>query len=211
MQRPIAHQIIATSRPLQQSSWATIFVAALHFALIYALITGLTVPIMKVIPNVIDAIVLPPQKHSVVLPPPPTASTPKSNVDTIPPPVFTIEGPRQPVINVETSPDPQPPPTTPSIKDELVRAIAGTHTTPDYPVLSRRLGEQGTVLLHIAIADNGRIENVNVVRSSGYSRLDEAAREWVMLYWRYLPATHNGKAIPSAADASVVFNLKNAM
>jgi protein TonB len=88
------------------------------------------------------------------------------------------------------------------------KAIAATHTTPPYPPLSRRLSEQGTVLLHIAVAEDGSVAQAMVEKSSGSERLDEAARDWVRQHWRYHPATHNGKPVASEMKVNVVFNLR---
>lgn len=213
MQRPIAHQIIATSsRPFRQSSWATVLVALLHAGLIYALIRGLEIKLANILPPPITAYVLtqpPPQPVQLPLPPPTQATLPQT--DTMPPPIVKIEEPQaHGTITLKTSDQPTPIPTSPVAAPESAHAVPGTHTIPDYPVLSRRLGEQGVVLLRIAITDSGRIDAVTITRSSGYSRLDGAAREWVMRYWRYTPATDGARAVAAVTEASVVFNLKNA-
>ena len=46
---------------------------------------------------------------------------------------------------------------------------------PDYPRLSSRLKEQGDVVLRLTLDEQGRVRGVELVESSGYSRLDEAA------------------------------------
>lgn len=48
---------------------------------------------------------------------------------------------------------------------------------PQYPALSRRLGEQGVVLLRVEIDEDGVPRSVQVHRSSGHPRLDAAAAE----------------------------------
>lgn len=45
----------------------------------------------------------------------------------------------------------------------------------DYPAESVKLGEQGTVRLRFQTTDNGTLGDVEILQSSGYSRLDEAA------------------------------------
>lgn len=47
--------------------------------------------------------------------------------------------------------------------------------TPIYPPESRRLGEQGEVGLHITAREDGSIIFVELAKSSGFARLDEAA------------------------------------
>ncbi|MDG2144360.1 MAG: energy transducer TonB [Planctomycetota bacterium] len=46
---------------------------------------------------------------------------------------------------------------------------------PDYPRLSSRLKEQGDVILRLTLDDEGRVRGVELLESSGYIRLDEAA------------------------------------
>ncbi|HEY5239756.1 MAG TPA: energy transducer TonB [Rhizomicrobium sp.] len=209
MQHPSTHAL-ARTRPGRPWTGAAAFVAAIHILFLYALITGLTIRIFKTSePKIVVTRVLPepPAKPSLPAPTP----TMKEIVDTVPlPPPINIEQTDPKTITVIKMPEPPSNPTETAAPSESASGIAETHTIPEYPVLSRRLGEQGSVLLHIALADDGRIDNVNILHSSGYARLDEAAREWVMRYWRYRPATDNGKPVASAVEASVVFNLKTA-
>jgi periplasmic protein TonB len=65
--------------------------------------------------------------------------------------------------------------------------------TPTYPSMSRRMGEQGTVLLRVFINTDGRAEKAEIRTSSGYSRLDEAALATVQR-WRYVPGKRAGVA-----------------
>ena len=60
-----------------------------------------------------------------------------------------------------------------------------------YPPQSRRLREQGVVLLEVLVDERGLPAQVEIERSSGYPRLDEAAREAV-LQARFRPYTENG-------------------
>jgi TonB family protein len=48
-----------------------------------------------------------------------------------------------------------------------------------YPTLSRRLGEQGNVMLSVLVETDGSPREVGVVKGSGYQRLDDAALESV--------------------------------
>lgn len=48
---------------------------------------------------------------------------------------------------------------------------------PRYPRASRALGEEGTVLIQARISPEGGVSDVQLVKSSGYRRLDEAALE----------------------------------
>lgn len=75
---------------------------------------------------------------------------------------------------------------------------------PRYPPISRRLGEEGTVALRIEVAPTGTVEGVEVVQSSGYARLDEAALDAARL-WRFPPWT--GQSARPSILHRVVFRL----
>lgn len=69
------------------------------------------------------------------------------------------------------------------------------YPAPVYPVISRRLGEQGRVLLDVHILPDGSVGEIRLKRSSGHARLDDAAIEAVRR-WHYLPARRGGEPIP---------------
>jgi protein TonB len=62
---------------------------------------------------------------------------------------------------------------------------------PAYPPMSRRLGEQGKVLVRVFIDASGQPQQAEVKQSSGFERLDQTALNTV-LKWRYLPGKRNG-------------------
>lgn len=66
---------------------------------------------------------------------------------------------------------------------------------PPYPRMSRRMGEQGTVMVRVFINTEGRAEKAEIRTSSGYVRLDDTALETVKR-WRYVPGTRAG--VPEA-------------
>jgi periplasmic protein TonB len=51
--------------------------------------------------------------------------------------------------------------------------------SPRYPPQSRRLGEQGVVVLRVVIDESGRACSIQIESSSGHERLDRAARDAV--------------------------------
>ena len=91
----------------------------------------------------------------------------------------------------------QRPNTTPSPVVSLPSSDADylNNPTPAYPRMSRRQGEQGTVVLRVFINTEGRAEKAEIRTSSGYSRLDEAALDTVKR-WRYVPGKRAG--VPEA-------------
>ena len=66
---------------------------------------------------------------------------------------------------------------------------------PPYPPLSRRLGEQGKVVVRVRIEADGTASAAEVRTSSGFERLDQAALQTV-LRWKYVPGKRNG--VPEA-------------
>ena len=62
---------------------------------------------------------------------------------------------------------------------------------PAYPRASRRLGEQGTVIVRVFISTQGTPEKAEVRTSSGFTRLDQAALEAVQR-WRFVPGRRSG-------------------
>jgi TonB family protein len=71
-----------------------------------------------------------------------------------------------------TTPQASAPPMVESV--EYVRAPA-----PVYPYESKRKRERGTCVLRVMVDSNGRPAQIQVERSSGFERLDSAAREAV--------------------------------
>ena len=69
------------------------------------------------------------------------------------------------------------------------RAIprGGYQYFPPYPSTARRLGVQGTTLLHVLVASTGHVAQVIVKQSAGHPDLDQAATDAVRR-WRFEPA-----------------------
>lgn len=57
---------------------------------------------------------------------------------------------------------------------------------PPYPPLSKRLGEQGKVVVRTLIGLDGTAQQAQIKQSSGFERLDQSALATV-LRWRYVP------------------------
>jgi protein TonB len=65
--------------------------------------------------------------------------------------------------------------------------------TPTYPAWSKRLGEQGKVVIRTFIGVDGTAQQAQIKQSSGYDRLDQAALA-TALKWRYVPGKRAGVA-----------------
>lgn len=94
---------------------------------------------------------------------------------------------------VAMAPAPPAPPTP--VRVELPSSDADylQNPKPAYPAISKRLGEQGKVVVRVLIGTDGTAQKAEIQQSSGFDRLDQAARTTV-LKWRYVPGKRGGVA-----------------
>ena len=79
---------------------------------------------------------------------------------------------------------------------------------PVYPAMSRRMGEQGRVVMRVLIGADGVPQQAEVLQSSGHGRLDRAAAEAVMR-WRYVPGKRGGVPETMWFQVPIEFKLGN--
>lgn len=132
--------------------------------------------------------------------PPPALPPPERAIDRLPPPEPAPETPPAP-------PAPEQPAPEQAVTPPQVNAAHGAAPPIVYPALSRRLGETGTVLLHLHVLADGRIGAVNVLRSSGFPRLDRAAAD-AALRWRLTPARRGDEPVAMWYRWPVQFELE---
>ncbi len=77
---------------------------------------------------------------------------------------------------------------------------------PSYPRLSRKIGEEGRVLLKVLVSAEGAANTVNVEKSSGYTRLDQAAIDAVKR-WKFIPARKGSQALSAYVLVPIQFSL----
>lgn len=197
-----------------------ILVSAIHVAIVAVLILGLVAGEVEKKKDDLQATVEQ-QKVEAKAPPPPPPDVVKPPPPFVPPPDFVIQTDAPPATNSITTtqvrppapPPPAPPaapPAPPAAPPTPPEIIAATHTQPPYPPISQRLGEQGTSLLNITIDENGRCTEATVATTSGSTRLDTAAIDYVKQRYRWKPATQNGKAVAIRTQIKVVWSLKDA-
>lgn len=80
---------------------------------------------------------------------------------------------------------------------------------PNYPPASRRMGEEGRVLLRVHVLANGQADEVRLQQGSGFERLDEAAVEAVRR-WQFVPARLGDTAVAAWVIVPIAFNLRGA-
>lgn len=83
---------------------------------------------------------------------------------------------------------------------------SGANPLPDYPYRARRLGQQGRVVLKVAVGADGTPVAVTVEHSSGHDSLDDAALESVRR-WHFTPASVGGIAVPGTVEVPITFRL----
>ena len=94
----------------------------------------------------------------------------------------------------------------PAVGETSQQLATASRVEPTYPPASRRAGEAGTVRLKVLVDENGRTKDVQVAQTSGFSRLDDAAKQAVRR-WKFKPAMEAGKAIPIWTQVAITFRL----
>ena len=143
---------------------------------------------------------IPPVKRT---PPPILAAAPKA--ETAAPVTFAVA----------PEPEPTPAPATAAPSSAVGQVTAARfdadylkNPKPVYPNASRRLGEEGRVVLRVRVSADGLPLSVDIKQSSGFARLDDAARSAVE-QWRFVPAKHGADAIESTVLVPLNFALHN--
>ncbi len=173
---------------------------------------------------------------NLVTPPPPPAP-PKQTVKpaelvspdrpaiVAPPPVVATPAPppTMPLAEIAAPPSPSPAVARPAASQPAAASAAAPSTAtseagdlsskmisatpPTYPVESRRLREQGTVVLAVLLSIEGRVERISVAKSSGYPRLDRAASGAVR-HWRWSPTVRDGLRVLVQGNVVIPFVLR---
>lgn len=151
------------------------------------------------------------------LPPPPVLSAPEA----APSPVVTAPPPPEPAPVPAILPPPAPAPVkaapvavasgppAPPVEAVLAPRFDADYLhnpKPAYPPLARRMGEQGRVLLRVYVRADGSPGQVDIRESSGFERLDRAARDTVAR-WRFLPARQGERAVAAWVLVPISFSL----
>ena len=125
---------------------------------------------------------------------PPGAVAPPPPAPPIDAPVAETAAPASP---------PAAPPAPPSIQLPSSDADYLQNPRPAYPAISKRLGEQGKVIVRVYIGADGLPQRAELSKSSGYDRLDQLSISTVMR-WKFVPGKRNG--VPTAMSYNVPFN-----
>ncbi|TXG99822.1 MAG: energy transducer TonB [Nevskiaceae bacterium] len=204
-------------------------VLALHVLLFWVIQSGLSREVTKKIQVVADVLLLSQDK-----PPPPALPPPPPK--TVPSPPRMAPAPQLPLAEapvVETPSSgavmtaPLAPASasasasasaaaaaaaaaaSPAIRSEPIRraAVAISCQKPEYPRVSVRMEEEGVVTLKYVVGIEGGVTKVDVIKSSGYKRLDNAAAQQILQKWRFKPATIDGIPIEQTFTSTMTFLL----
>jgi protein TonB len=85
-------------------------------------------------------------------------------------------------------------------------AVAASAFHPTYPRISKRRGEEGSVILSVQVLANGSVGQVDILQTSGFRRLDEAAVKGA-LQTTFTPAIRMGRPVESTTRLSYTFRL----
>lgn len=150
------------------------------------------------------------QKTVAIPTPTPTPVTPQA-VAAEPVPVAepTLPAPAVVTKNIEAVEKPVAKPEPEPVIEQANFGIAYLHNpAPSYPRMSMRKREHGRVLLRVTVSAKGEAEKVELEKTSGFTRLDEAAIKAVK-EWKFEPAKRNSQAFRSIGIVPVNFSLED--
>lgn len=192
-------------------------VIGLHAAVIAIVIAAKTVvPQIMEMPLIVDLVqpaeIKPPEakplpvtKPQPVFQKPQPRPTPTPVVEATQSQVATANAP------VASPPDVKPAPPAPPAEAPVVQARFDAdylkNPAPPYPPLSRRMGEEGKVILRVSVNPQGGADQVEIRSSSGSQRLDESAVNTVK-HWKFIPAKRGDSAVQSWVLVPIVFKLE---
>lgn len=136
----------------------------------------------------------PPQPAPVLAAP---AESPSPSPIAVAPPPTPVPAP------IAAPPAPAAAPTPPRFDADYL-----DNPKPAYPAISRRLNEQGRVMLRVHVAADGNATDVQLHTSSGSSRLDQSALDTVRR-WKFVPAKLGKDPVTAWVLVPIAFTLKD--
>lgn len=214
----------AQPRGLSRNALIAIGVVLLHVGALWALQTGLLRRAVEIIvpATLLTEYVSPPAPVTQAAPPPPAPApkpqrptqvkapaprpapeplpiadtTPSPNAITVSPAKADPEPPAPITAAGPATPTAAPPaPAAPKIELPSSNAAYLQNPAPAYPAISKRMSEQGKVVLRVFISTDGLPQKIEINQSSGFDRLDRQAQDTV-LRWKFVPGKRNG--VPEA-------------
>lgn len=163
----------------------------------------------------VDAAPLDPERKKTA--PPQTVEPPKPTPEKRPVPSVEPDLAPVPVVETDTTPD-EPvdeqratPKDIRSFQVQVREAfpLYQDNPPPDYPPLARKRSWEGRVELDVLVGRDGRVMDLKVERSSGYSLLDRSALKTVSR-WHFEPGKRGDERLEMWVKVPVVFRLEGA-
>jgi periplasmic protein TonB len=218
----------------KRSNGILFFVIMAHLVAIYFLAQKelITPPNFSPVKPVLVSIIAPPAPEPVLVPviePPKPVVEPKPKLKKVVEKIKPIEVPTEMLVEATTeqvkedsstvveqvaqeAPETKAPPAEPVIEEKIEPPKFGVaylnNPKPAYPPLSKRVGEEGRVLLRVLVSENGEPTEVQLEKTSGSERLDRAAIEAVR-NWRFIPARKGNQALSAYVLVPVKFSLNS--
>jgi protein TonB len=185
-----------------------LFVIGLHLLLIYVIAGSLGIVKLPEFAKPMETVIIDSpqeQQHEPVPIVKPDLEQPQVETPPLEDTVPEIEVPTdEPAPNAITAEASNSPPVAETANMKVNRRV-----DPVYPAGARRDGEQGTGMFKVLVDEKGRPQDVQVLKSTGFPRLDTAALEAIRK-WAFSPAMQNGQAVQSWTRVQVAFQLQNA-
>ena len=197
-------------------------VVLLHVVTAYALMSGLARKVVEVVKGPLETKIIeeapkeaeqdtpPPPPPKLAPPPPPYIPPPEVNIML---PAATNAGPAITAVTttkpVEAPPPPPAPVAAPRPAVRVAPVVsAASCQKPVYPAASKRLEEEGTVVLRFLIDTDGQVIDSQVQTSSGFDRLDQAARS-ALSKCKFKPGSVDGQPEQSWASMKYTWRLED--
>ncbi len=205
-----------SERRMTRSGAIALGIVGAHAGLIVILLHSvLTVPAVPAAPIVVS-VIQPPERQPEV---PKLASPELTRVQPllIPPPEFTVASEPPSIVaavataeattheNVSSATAPVT--TTTQELPAMSEVAYLREPVPHYPPQSRRAHEEGLVVLRVTIDNTGRVIGIDIERSSGHPRLDDAARDAVSRA-QFKPYMDGGVPRSASAIIPIEFSLR---
>jgi protein TonB len=213
-----ADEYIPSTRASRATVLSMIFAAHVVGAIAVISIGGVAV-VVKAVPLLVTVLpeVIPPRPAEPVRTLPlPVMKPPEIRIPT-PPPIETIV-----MVRVEEKPEPAPVMPAPVAVKAVAAPVAPpppavepprgdlaylNNPSPVYPVFAKRAREQGVVMLRVRVDAAGKVEGIELHKSSGSERLDDAALAAVRR-WRFVPARMGDRTVAGVAIVPIHFQLE---
>lgn len=205
----------ARSRPPRLSRSGLAFVLALHALVFWLLLRANVITLPDQLSVLTVSLIRPVEEakpQPEVVPPQPRPVKPRPVPQRTPDRIAAPEtSPAPSPVAVAPVPPPAPPVDAPPAPVQTIQprfdADYLDNPKPPYPIVSRRMGEQGRVVLRVQVRADGTAGEVRIATSSGSPRLDESALVTVQR-WKFVPARRGTEAVAATVLVPVAFTLK---